>query len=74
MDGSGNAYVSGQAFSSDFPAGAFQTIFAGDERAFVTKVTPNGSGLIYSTYLGGSSDDSGRGIVLDGAGTPSRQA
>ena len=36
--------------------------------AFVTKINPAGSGLVYSTYLGGSGDDRGLGIAVDGAG------
>jgi hypothetical protein len=61
IDSSGDAYVSGITFSSNFPttAGAYQTInnsfTSNGYNAFVTKLNPNGSGLIYSTYLGGSS-------------------
>jgi uncharacterized protein (TIGR03437 family) len=58
VDAAGNAYVAGSTNSSDFPttAGAFQTscacnYFSSD--AFVTKLNPTGSGLVYSTYLGG---------------------
>jgi hypothetical protein len=55
-DRQGNAYVTGVAFSTDFPVtkGAFQTI---DDSygyvVFVTKLNPTGSALVYSTYLGG---------------------
>jgi len=52
VDVAGNAYVTGITSSSDFRRRrAFQTTFAG---AFVTKLNPTGSGLVYSTYLGGS--------------------
>ncbi len=70
VDGSGNAYVTGQAGSSDFPTsiGAVQTTFGGGVDAFVTKVNPSGSGLVYSTFLGGSSNDAGTGIGVDGSG------
>lgn len=74
VDGSGNAYIVGQTFSANFPttAGAFQTscgtgsCLAGD--AFVTKLNPSGSALVYSTYLGGKSLNQGNGIALDAAG------
>src|SRR5438445_9203757 len=67
VDSSGNAYVAGQTFSNDFPttAGAFRTTFGGVADAFVTKLNSNGTALSYSTYLGGSDLDQGRGIALD---------
>jgi beta-propeller repeat-containing protein len=72
VDASGNAYVTGGTSSTDFPttAGAFQTACAGGFSgpcgdAFVTKLNPSGSGLIYSTYLGGSLSDGGTGIAVD---------
>jgi hypothetical protein len=73
VDSSGNAYVTGATTSSNFPttSGAFQTTFADgspDGDAFVTKLNPTGSGLVYSTYLGGSGSDDGHGIVVDSAG------
>src|SRR5207247_26921 len=56
--------------SGDFPtsAGAFQTASGGFYDAFVTKLNPSGSGLVYSTYLGGSGYDVGNGIAVDSAG------
>ena len=71
VDASGNAYVTGNTFSSDFPttAGAFQTSFGGGYgNAFVTKLNAAGSALIYSTYLGGSGLDGGSNIVVDASG------
>jgi hypothetical protein len=70
VDTSGNAYVTGRTFSLDFPTtpGAFQTSRKGFSDAFVTKLNPAGSALVYSTYLGGSSDDEGNGIAVDTAG------
>ncbi len=77
VDGSGNAYVTGLTNSSGttgFPTtpGAFQTqlgnINGAYQNAFVTKVNPNGTGLVYSTYLGGSGVDAGKGIAVDGSG------
>ncbi|TMH84546.1 MAG: hypothetical protein E6H44_14885 [Betaproteobacteria bacterium] len=71
VDAAGNAYVTGGTGSTDFPTtiGAFQTTKGGGFRdAFVTKLNPTGSALVYSTYLGGSGDDYGEGIKLDAAG------
>jgi hypothetical protein len=76
VDSAGNAYVTGATYSTDFPitAGAYQTICDhgnncgtnGD--AFVAKLNPAGSALIYATYLGGSGQDFGGGIAVDGEG------
>ncbi|WP_285578846.1 SBBP repeat-containing protein [Actinoallomurus iriomotensis] len=70
VDSSGNAYVSGLTYSDDFPTttGAFQRTLAGRADAFVTKVNPAGSGLVYSTYLGGDLFDEGVGIAVDSSG------
>jgi hypothetical protein len=70
VDSSGDAYVTGNTNSSDFPttAGAFQTSLAGIYSAFVTKLDPSGSALVYSTYLGGSNYDIGGGVAVDGSG------
>ncbi len=75
VDSTGAAYVAGQVGSQDFPTtpGAFQTTFGGVNdsvhyNAFVTKLTPDGSGLIYSTYLGGDTEDFGLAIAVDSAG------
>jgi len=68
IDGAGNAYVAGYTSCRDFPTtlGAYQVGFAGGAiDAFVTKLNPAGSALIYSTYLGGKSSDYGNGIALD---------
>lgn len=70
VDVAGNAYVTGQVNSSNFPttAGAFQTSYGGNGDVFVTKLNPAGSGLVYSTYLGGNGGDIGRSIAVDAAG------
>ncbi|MDQ0417200.1 hypothetical protein J2Z48_001372 [Croceifilum oryzae] len=69
LDTGGNAYVTGSTTSTDFPTrGAFQPVNAGGQDAFVTKLNTSGSGLVYSTYLGGSGVDVGSAIVVDGAG------
>lgn len=70
VDDSGNAYVTGQTASADLPttAGALDTTFDGPADAFVTEVDAAGSGLIYSTYLGGTGYDYGGGIAMDAFG------
>jgi hypothetical protein len=72
VDLSGNAYVTGQTSSSNFPttAGAFQTTFSASSSAFVAKLSSAGSSLLYSTYLGGSSFSiaGGNGIAIDSSG------
>jgi hypothetical protein len=70
VDATGNAYVAGSTVSIDFPttAGAFHTTFGGYYDAFVTKLDATGTALVYSTYLGGASDDYGLGIAVDTAG------
>jgi uncharacterized repeat protein (TIGR01451 family) len=68
LDAAGSAYVTGQTNSTNFPtANALQAVLAGNFDAFVTKLNPAGSAFAYSTYLGGSGDDNGRAIALDGA-------
>jgi hypothetical protein len=67
VDGSGNAYVTGQTESTKFP-GANPPSYAGGFDVFVTKISPNGSTLEYLTYVGGSGNDSGNAIVLDASG------
>jgi hypothetical protein len=69
VDGAGNAYITGLTVSTDFPTkNAFQAGIAGRDDAFVTKINPTGSALVYSTYLGGSDQDAGAGIAVDSAG------
>ena len=70
VDTSGNAYVTGSTTSTNFPTtpGAFQTSPGGGNDAFVTKLNPTGTALVYSTYLGGSNDDIGYGIAVDTSG------
>ena len=67
VDSTGAAYVTGATTSSNFPTttGALQTSYGGAGDAFVTKLNPAGSALVYSTYLGGSGFDAGASIALD---------
>ncbi len=73
VDDMGSAYVTGNTNSPDFPVtlGAFQEdfpIISNLSSAFITKLNPNGSSLIYSTFLGGSGDDQGQRIAVDQMG------
>ncbi len=62
----GNAYITGYTFSTNFPIqGPYQTANAGSADAFVAELKPDGSGLVFATYLGGSGDDRAFGIALD---------
>ena len=72
VDGSGNAYVTGDTNSTDFPAASgpgYDTTFNGGYLdAFVVKLNASGMALLYATFLGGSGDDCGNGIAVDGSG------
>jgi hypothetical protein len=75
IDGAGNAYITGDTNSSNFPTtpGAFQTAYGGGSSdAFVSELNAAGTALVFSTYLGGSGDDFappyGGGISMDAAG------
>jgi hypothetical protein len=71
VDDHGSAYVAGFTGSVNFPTtpGAFQAANAGDFDGFVTKLNRSGSGLVYSTYLGGTNDDLAIGIAVDERGS-----
>jgi hypothetical protein len=66
IDSSGSAYVTGTTNSPDFPTTAGAANAAG---AFVTKLNPSGSALVYSTYLGGSGHDNASAIAVDSSGS-----
>ena len=70
VDAAGNAYITGRTQSSDFPvANALQPTLKGLANAFVTKISTDGSRLVYSTYLGGSRSNAvGCGIAADSSG------
>jgi fibronectin type III domain protein/beta-propeller repeat-containing protein len=70
IDSSGNAYVTGQTTSLNFPIvpGSYRTTNAGGLDVFVTKISADGSTLIYSTYVGGSGSDGGNAIAVDASG------
>jgi hypothetical protein len=67
-DGAGNAYVAGFTDSTNFPtSGSLQTKGSGFD-AFVSKLNATGSAFLYSTYLGGNSNDGAGAIALDASG------
>jgi hypothetical protein len=71
VDETGNIYVVGYTLSTDFPTvNAFQPALANPDTydGFVAKLTPDGSALVYSTYLGGSRTDYANGIAADNSG------
>ncbi len=74
VDAAGDAYLTGDTASADFPttANAYSRSLAGATGyggdAFVTELNASGSGLVYSTYLGGTGPDYGKGIAVDAAG------
>jgi hypothetical protein len=69
VDSAGNAYVTGETASADFPAiNGYQTSNGGSSDAFVTELDPSGAVVLYSTFFGGAALDRGTGIALDPAG------
>jgi hypothetical protein len=69
VDTSGNAYITGTTWSSDFDftANAFKTTISGQQDAFISKINPAGSGtsdLVYSTYVGGGTGYGGTGTAM----------
>jgi murein DD-endopeptidase MepM/ murein hydrolase activator NlpD len=69
LDGAGSAYVAGTTTSVDFPLteGAWDTHLDGAD-AFLLKLDPTGTGLAYSTLVGGGAWEQGQGVAVDGAG------
>ena len=69
LDSSGAAYVTRSTFGAFPVVSALQSSYGGGVwDAFVAKLNPQGSALVYSTYLGGSGDDQGLSIAVDGNG------
>ena len=71
VDAQGQAYLTGGTRSSQFPTtpSAAQTSFGGDADAFVVKMNASGSGPVFSTFLGGGSDDDGLALAIDSFST-----
>ncbi len=78
VDSAGSAFLAGSTFDPVFPAtaGAYQTTYDGPSSfsyitppdAFVLKLKPDGSGVVWATYLGGAGADAATSMALDGAG------
>ena len=71
IDSAGNAYLSGETSSLNFPTtpGAFQTSFGGYQTdGFVTKLNAAGNAVVYTTYLGGDSEDYPSSLAVDSSG------
>lgn len=70
VDSRGASYVTGSTRSTAFPVShAMQPALRGYFDAFVAKLAPAGSSMVFATYLGGSGSDGGYGIALDRAGS-----
>ena len=70
VDASENAYIVGTTVSTDFPTlNAYDNTSNGNGDVFATKLATNGDSLIYSTYLGGNSNEGGYGIAVDTTGS-----
>lgn len=77
VNSAGEAHVAGRSFSTNFPGtvsssvsaiASFQSTYGGAIDAVVAKLNSAGTQLIYSSYLGGASDDSALGLALDSGG------
>ncbi len=71
VDAFGNAYITGQTLSPNFPItpNAVQPFLVGNQDVFITKLSPDGSSLLYSTFLGGQGVDTGFSIAVDSVGS-----
>jgi hypothetical protein len=67
-DAAGNIYVAGHTDSPSFPVKSPLRSFGGNTDAFVVKLNPSGSQVLWATFLGGSADDRATGLALDPAG------
>ena len=70
LDANGQIHLAGRTFSDNFPttSGAYQSAKGGSFDAVVTKLDAAGGALLFSTYLGGTIEDTARGIAVDAAG------
>ena len=66
LDPSGCPVVTGRTSSTDFPVSmATQASLAGGRNAFLTKLNPQGNGVVFSTYMGGNGIDDSNGLAID---------
>ena len=70
VDQIGNVYITGDTYSTNYPTtiGAYNISMSGARDIFVTKLNQDGTGLIYSTFIGGTTDDLGKSIKIDNFG------
>lgn len=69
LDAAGNVYLAGYTSSPDFPTlGSYQADLRGETDAFVAKLDPSGTTLLYSTYLGGQGGDGSYAMAVDASG------
>ncbi|MGA8617510.1 MAG: choice-of-anchor D domain-containing protein [Candidatus Sulfotelmatobacter sp.] len=69
LDGANDVYVTGSTASSDFPlVNPYQSTYPQGFDGFLTKISADGSSLLYSTYLGGEGSDEPYGLAIDGLG------
>jgi hypothetical protein len=68
VDSSGAAYIVGESWSGNFPRTISFGATGGNQEAFVVKLNPAGTGIVYATYFGGGNRDSARAVTLDAAG------
>lgn len=69
LDEWNNAFITGWTWSEDFDITdvSYQDTLNGHQDAFISKLSPGGDGLIFSTFLGGEAEDYGKDIALDGS-------
>jgi uncharacterized protein (TIGR03437 family) len=70
VDSAGSAWITGYTRAEGFPlaGNSIQNVLSSQQNGFVSQVSPTGSRLLYSTYLGGNSLDALDGITVDSAG------
>jgi hypothetical protein len=70
VDPAGNVYVTGETYSGNFPKTlkVYDRTFNGVADVFISKFKPDGSGLVYSTFLGGNAAEAAMGIAVDATG------
>jgi len=70
VDSTGAAYVAGITASSNYPLlNARQSLYGGNNDGFLTKLSPTGNSLVYSTYVGGFGQDAVYGLAVDANGS-----
>ncbi|MEO8024955.1 MAG: SBBP repeat-containing protein [Bryobacteraceae bacterium] len=69
VDSTGNTYIAGETYSIDYPRLGQTQTYQGSKDIFVTKLNSAGTAVVYSTYIGGSSNDAARAIAIDSGGS-----